>query len=65
MTDKSKLLKMVQNAIDTSPDSVRAANVIAATADWFEEVLKQIGIQPSSIPTLLRHQAYQEETYDD
>jgi hypothetical protein len=63
MTDKTKLLKMIENAIQTSPpdDEAEAQAVIDATADWFEEVLDQIGIQPSCIPTLLRWQAHQHE----
>ena len=63
MTDKTKLLKMVEDAIDRSPDNteIMAQNVIDATADWFVIMLESIGIQPSSIPTLLRWQAYQHE----
>jgi len=64
MTDnKTKLLKMVENALQTaSPnEGAEAQAVIDATADWFEEVLDQIGIQPSCIPTLLRWQAHQHE----
>ena len=64
MTDnKTKLLKMVENALQTAPpdDEAEAQAVIDATADWFEEVLEKIGIQPSCIPTLLRWQAHQHE----
>ena len=62
-TDKTKLLKMVESALETAPpnEEAEAQAVIDATADWFEEVLEQIGIQPSSIPTLLRWQAHQHE----
>ena len=54
-TDKTKLLKMIESALETAPpnEEAEAQAVIDATADWFEEVLEQIGIQPSSIPTLL------------
>jgi membrane-bound ClpP family serine protease len=68
MTDnKTKLLKMIENAIQTSPpdDEAEAQAVIDATADWFEEVLQSIGIQPSSIPTLLRYQAHYHEYLND
>ena len=63
MTDKTKLLKMVEDAINRAPDDeeIMAQNVIDATADWFEDVLEMIGIEPSSIPTLLRYQAHQHE----
>ena len=66
MTDKTKLLQMVEDAINRSPDDeeIMARFVIDATADWFEEVLDQIGITPSSIPTLLRWQAHQHEYVD-
>ena len=67
MTDnKTKLLKMVENAINRAPDDeeIMAKFVIDATADWFEEVLGQIGITPSCIPTLLRWQAHQHEYVD-
>ena len=67
MTDKTKLLKMVEDAIDRSPDNseIMAQNVIDATADWFVIVLESMGIQPSSIPTLLRWQAHQHEYLND
>lgn len=63
MTDKTKLLKMVESALETAPpnEEAEAQAVIDAMADWFEEVLEQIGIQPASIPTLLRWQAHQHE----
>ena len=62
-TDKTKLLKMVESALETAPpnEEAEAQAVIDATADWFEEVLQSMGIQPSSIPTLLRWQAHQHE----
>jgi len=62
-TDKTKLLKMIESALETAPpnEEAEAQAVIDATADWFEIVLEDIGIQPSSIPTLLRWQAHQHE----
>ena len=61
--DRTKLLKMVEDAINRAPDDeeIMAQFVVDATADWFEIVLEHMGIQPSSIPTLLRWQAYQHE----
>ena len=66
MTDKTKLLRMVEDAINRSPDDpeIMSQNVVDSVADWFEEVLNQIGIQPSCIPTLLRWQAHQHEFID-
>jgi len=66
-SNHTKLLKMIEDSIKQSPDDVElmAQNVIDVTADWFEEVLEQIGIQPSCIPTLLRWQAHQHEYLDD
>ena len=60
-TDKTKLLKMIENALQTAPPNEEAQAVIDATADWFEEVLQSMGITPSCIPTLLRWQAHQHE----
>ena len=67
MTDKTKLLKMIEQTLYRSPPDnpeATAQAVIDATADWFEEVLQQIGMQPSCIPTLLRWQAHQHEFID-
>jgi hypothetical protein len=67
MTDKTKLLKMIENALETAPpnEETQAQAVIDATADWFEEVLQSMGIIPSAIPTLLRWQAHQHEYLRD
>jgi len=59
---------MIEDAVHRSPnfdEETIAQNVIDATADWFEEVLGQIGITPSCIPTLLRWQAHQHEYLRD
>jgi membrane-bound ClpP family serine protease len=68
--NKTKLLKMIEetlyrSALTSKPTEATAQAVIDATADWFEEVLQQIGIQPSAIPTLLRWQAHQHEYMSD
>ena len=67
MTDKTKLLRMVEDAINRSPDDpeIMSQNVVDSVADWFEEVLQSIGITPSAIPTLLRWQAHQHEYMSD
>jgi len=66
MTDKTKLMREITEVINfhCERDSGReelAQAVIDTTADWFEKVLDNIGIQPSSIPALLRWQAHQHE----
>lgn len=63
---RTKLLLLVESAIDRSPDdsAIMAEFVVDAVADWFEEVLDSIGIQPSAIPALLRWQAHQHEYLD-
>ena len=67
MTDKTKLLKIIENALETAPpnEETQAQAVIDATADWFEEVLQTMDITPSAIPTLLRWQAHQHEYLND
>lgn len=70
MTNRTKLLTMMTEVIHfhCKRDSGReelAQAVIDTAADWFEEVLDNIGIQPSSIPTLLRWQAHQHEYLDE
>jgi hypothetical protein len=70
MTNKTKLLKEITAVIHhhCDRDSGReemAQAVIDTTADWFEDVLTNIGITPSAIPTLLRWQAHQHEYLND
>jgi hypothetical protein len=70
MTEKTKLLKEITDVIKfhCERDSGReelAQAVIDTTADWFEDVLSNIGILPNVIPTLLRWQAHQHEYLDD
>ena len=63
MTERTKLLTMVMEALDVAPpySERQAQAAIDAVAEWFEEVLDNIGIQPSAIPTLLQWQAHQHE----
>lgn len=66
MTNKTKLLNQVTEVVyfHCERDSGReelAQAVIDVTADWFEDTLHSIGLQPNAIPTLLRWQAHQHE----
>jgi len=64
----SKLLIMVADAMDDYDCAHEHADwtemstvAIDTVAQWFEEVLDVIGVQPSSIPTLLHWQAHAHE----
>ena len=63
MTNRTKLLTMVTEYLETAPPNTEAEATAAldAVADWFEEVLCVMGVTPSAIPTLLRWQAHQHE----
>lgn len=67
MADRTKLLRMVEEALDRSPpDSERQAQyAIDAVAEWFDDLLDVMGVQPSAVPTLLRWQAHQHEYLGD
>ena len=65
MSKHTKLQLMLGRALDYAPDSLKVAAVIDATATWFEIVGENIGIQPSSIPALLRWQYLQGELMED
>lgn len=68
MTDnKTKLLKMVIKELEKSPPNseCQAQAAIYAVADWFDELLLQMGVIPESIPTLLRWQANQHDYLND
>lgn len=72
MSDHTKLLKMVEAAIEVAPPDteLEARAAIDAVADWFDELLETMGVMPSAIPALLRWQANQhdylgEDTEDD
>ena len=47
---------MLAETLDREPDSSDVIAVIDTMAEWFELVLEDVGIMPSSIPTLLRWQ---------
>lgn len=63
MTNRTKLLTMVTEALETAPPNyeAEAQAAIDTVADWFEEVSKTMGIMPSAIPCLLQWQAHQHE----
>ena len=61
----TKLQVMMGDALDRQPDSTDVTNAIEVTAAWFEILLKEMGVQPSSIPTLLRWQYLQCQYVDD
>lgn len=56
MSNHTKLQQMIGEALDYAPDSPKVSAVIEAVAEWFEIVGENMGIQPSSIPALVRWQ---------
>jgi hypothetical protein len=67
---KTKLLASVAGVISSQDergltDDELAQEVIDAVAEWFEDVLENVGMQPTVIPTLLRWQAHQHEYLND
>ena len=70
MTSKTKLLASVAGVISSQDergltDEELAQEVIDTVAEWFEDVLENVGMQPTVIPTLLRWQAHQHEYLND
>lgn len=67
MANRTKLLTMVTESLDTAPpdSEAEAQAAIYAVAEWFDELLETMGVLPSSIPTLLRWQANQHEVLDN
>lgn len=63
MSKHTKLQVMVGEALDYAPDSPKVTAVIEATAEWFEFLFENMGVQPSSIPCLLRWQYQQGELF--
>ena len=61
MPKHTRLQVMIGEALDRHPDSADVTKVIETTAEWFEILLESMGVQPSSIPTLLRWQYQQGE----
>ncbi len=61
MAKHTKLQVMIGEALGQDPESSDVTKVIEATAQWFELLLETIGVQPNSIPPLLRWQFLQGE----
>jgi hypothetical protein len=63
MTDNenncTKLQRMIGDALDYPPDHPKVDATIEAMAQWFELLLENMGIQPSSVPALVRWQYWQ------
>ena len=60
--DKSnytKLQHMIGDALDYPPGHPKVDSTIEAVAQWFELLLENMGIQPSSVPALVRWQYWQ------
>lgn len=55
----TKLQEMIGETICREPNSSYVAEVIETMAEWFDLVLEDMGIEPSSIPALLRWQYHE------
>jgi hypothetical protein len=56
MSQFTKLQDMLGEALEKEPSSVEVVEVIDTMAEWFELLLEDMGIEPASIPSLLRWQ---------
>ena len=64
MSKFTKLQEMIGETICQKPNSGYVAEVIETMAEWFDLVLGDMGIEPSSIPALLRWQYHETEWPD-
>lgn len=62
MNKFTKLQEMLAEALDRPEDSIDVTSVIDTMAEWFELVLEDMGIEPASIPSLLRWQYLHSES---
>jgi hypothetical protein len=62
MSKFTKLQEMLGEALEKEPGSAEVVEVIDTMAEWFELLLEDMGIEPASIPSLLRWQ-YQHSAY--
>lgn len=67
---KTSLLLRIEETLQASVkaeqnDEELAQAIIEATADWFEKLVLTVGVQPSTIPSLLRWQAHAHQYLDD
>jgi hypothetical protein len=56
MSQFTKLQEMLGEALDKRADDQQVVEVIDTMAEWFELLLKDMGLEPASIPSLLRWQ---------
>jgi len=56
MSQFTKLQEMLGEALEKEPSSAEVVEVIDTMAEWFELLLEDMGIEPASIPSLLRWQ---------
>jgi hypothetical protein len=52
----TKLQEMLGEALEKEPGSTEVVEVIDTMAEWFEFLLEDMGLEPASIPSLLRWQ---------
>ncbi len=55
----TKLQRMIGEALDYPPGHPKVDATIEAMAQWFELLLEHMGIQPSSVPALVRWQYWE------
>jgi hypothetical protein len=56
MSKFTKLQLMLGEALNKRADDQQVVEVIDTMAEWFELLLEDMGIEPASIPALLRWQ---------
>jgi len=56
MSQFTKLQEMLGEALEKEPNSTEVVEVIDTMAEWFELLLEDMGLEPASIPSLLRWQ---------
>jgi hypothetical protein len=56
MSQFTKLQEMLGEALEKEPSSAEVVEVIDTMAEWFELFLEDMGLEPASIPSLLRWQ---------
>ncbi len=56
MSKFTKLQEMLGEALEKEPNSAEVVEVIYTIAEWFELLLEDMGVEPASIPSLLRWQ---------
>ncbi len=62
MSKFTKLQEMLGEALSKRADDQEVVEVIDTMAEWFELLLEDMGIEPASIPSLLRWQYLHSES---